>query len=170
MAEGAAMLDQLKLAIVDVETTGAGITGDRVIEIGVRRIERGRVARTFESLIDPGQRIPSFIERLTGIRNEFLRLGRSFTTPYNLSELIERFRLPCRRRHRALGDAEAVWAFLQVAHRQAGPDRFAAAVTALLRRPNNRTVPIPPVLRSTTPAIRAPLDRNQPIWQLHMEG
>jgi hypothetical protein len=56
MAEGAAMLDQLKLAIVDVETTGAGVTGDRVIEIGVQRIERGRVTRTFQSLVDPEQR------------------------------------------------------------------------------------------------------------------
>src|SRR3989338_8622199 len=185
------MLDTLQWAIVDVETIGASVTGDRVIEIGVQRIGRGRIVRTFESLVDPEQRIPSFIERLTGIRNEdlegappfrgmreeleavldgcvfvahnvrfdyglirneFARLGRAFSAPclcsvrlsrrlyprfkrHNLSELIERFRLPCRHRHRALGGAEAVWAFLQVAHRRPGPARFAAAVKALLRTP-----------------------------------
>ena len=58
------------LAIVDVETTGASVTGDRIIEIGVKRVEQGRVVRTYETLVDPEQRIPRFIEQLTGIRNE----------------------------------------------------------------------------------------------------
>ena len=183
------MLETLKLAIVDVETTGISVTGDRVIEIGVVRIEQGRVVRVFETLLDPEQRISYFIERLTGIRNEdleraptfgdireeleqllngctfvahnvwfdyglicneFARLGRAFSAPclcsvrlsrrlyprfrhHGLSELIKRFSLSCPNRHRALGDAEAVWAFLQTAFEQRGPEQFGAAVQALLR-------------------------------------
>ncbi len=54
-------------AIVDVETTGSSPTGDRIIEIGILRIEHGVVVDTFESLIDPQKYVPPSIERITGI-------------------------------------------------------------------------------------------------------
>ncbi|MBI2093136.1 MAG: DNA polymerase III subunit epsilon, partial [Candidatus Omnitrophica bacterium] len=63
-------LADLKLAIIDVETTGPSATGDRIIEIAIQRIEEGKIVRTFSSLVDPQQRIPSYIESLTGITNE----------------------------------------------------------------------------------------------------
>lgn len=65
-----AMLDQLNLAIVDLETTGATATDDRIIEIGVKRIERGRVVRTYASLVNPGRQIPPFIQQMTGITDD----------------------------------------------------------------------------------------------------
>jgi DNA polymerase-3 subunit epsilon len=61
------MLDQLSLAIVDVETTGSSAAFDRVIEIGIHRIEQGRLVDTFSSLVHPGCRIPRMITQITGL-------------------------------------------------------------------------------------------------------
>lgn len=55
-------------AIVDVETTGASAKLGRIIEIGILRVERGELVRTYKSLINPGQPIPEFISGMTGIR------------------------------------------------------------------------------------------------------
>jgi DNA polymerase-3 subunit epsilon len=74
------MLDTLRLAIVDVETTGTSVTGDRIIEVAVQRIEEGRPVRTFSSLIDPETRVPDWIERLTGISNTDLEGAPSFAS------------------------------------------------------------------------------------------
>ncbi len=46
---------------------------------------------------------------------------------HNLDSLIARHQLSCRARHRALGDAEAVWQFLRVACEERGDEVFAAA-------------------------------------------
>lgn len=59
-----------KLAFVDIETTGGRANFDRVIEIGVVRVEkkrRYRVAKTYQTLIYPGQHVPPEILSLTGI-------------------------------------------------------------------------------------------------------
>lgn len=61
------MLDQT-YTIVDVETTGASAKFGRIIEIGILRVERGELVRTYKSLINPGQSIPEFISGMTGIR------------------------------------------------------------------------------------------------------
>ncbi len=55
------------LAVVDIETTGGSSSFDRIIEIGVLRIEKGSVVKTFETLLNPGGAISPFIENLTGI-------------------------------------------------------------------------------------------------------
>ncbi len=60
----------MQLAIVDVETTGGSAAYDRIIELGIQRIERGRIVDTYTTLIDPQRPIPPSIEQLTGIRNE----------------------------------------------------------------------------------------------------
>lgn len=54
------------LAIVDVETSGTGLS-DRVIEIGILRIEDGVCAETYRTLIDPERPLSSWITTLTGI-------------------------------------------------------------------------------------------------------
>ncbi|TDR82661.1 exonuclease domain-containing protein [Paludibacterium purpuratum] len=53
-------------AIVDLETTGGHLARDRITEIGIILIDGERVER-FESLVNPGQPIPSFIQNMTGI-------------------------------------------------------------------------------------------------------
>lgn len=68
------------LAIVDVETTGASAAVGRVIEIGVLRVERGEVVRTYKSLIDPEQPIPEFITGMTGISEADVAGAPTFAT------------------------------------------------------------------------------------------
>jgi DNA polymerase III subunit epsilon len=58
------------LAIVDVETTGTSAIYGRIIEIAVVRVEKGKIKRTFQSLVNPERSIPYTIEQLTGISNK----------------------------------------------------------------------------------------------------
>ena len=66
------------LAFVDVETTGATPTGDRVTEVGIVRVEDGELVEEWSSLVDPGVSIPEEIQVLTGITNEMVRGAPSF--------------------------------------------------------------------------------------------
>jgi DNA polymerase-3 subunit epsilon len=60
--------------VLDFETTGLSPDhGDRPIEIGAVRIEKGRVTGRFQRLMYPGRRISAFIEGYTGITNAMLR-------------------------------------------------------------------------------------------------
>src|SRR5690606_16576835 len=60
-------------AVVDVETTGASADfGDRVIEIGIARYERGIVVGEYQQLIDPMRRISAGVSALTGITKEMV--------------------------------------------------------------------------------------------------
>lgn len=61
------------VVVLDFETTGLSpVLGDRVIEIGAVRLENGKITDKFQSLMNPGIRISSFIESFTGISNEML--------------------------------------------------------------------------------------------------
>ena len=56
------------LAVLDFETTGLSPErGDRITEVGLVRIEGGRITARYESLVNCGVRIPSFITAYTGI-------------------------------------------------------------------------------------------------------
>ena len=57
------------LAFVDLETTGATATADRVTEIGIVEVDEDGSVREWQQLVNPGTRIPPFIEQLTGISN-----------------------------------------------------------------------------------------------------
>ena len=60
--------------VLDFETTGLSPdNGDRAIEIGAVRIEKGRVTDRFQKLMNPGMSVSSFIENYTGITNAMLR-------------------------------------------------------------------------------------------------
>lgn len=156
------------LAFVDVETTGTNPRFDRIIEVGVLRVENNSIVSSFSTLINPQTYLPPEITRITGItttdlvtapsfsqvreslrelldgailvahnarfdygflKHEFmrheirfsakqlctLRLARSLfpSLPrHNLDTLIEHFHLPCKRRHRALDDATAMYHFV----------------------------------------------------------
>lgn len=182
------MLDQ-SLAFLDLETTGATATHDRITEIGVVEVERGRFVEQWSTLVNPEMRIPPMIETLTGItndmvaeaptfaeigkdllqrlkgkllvahnarfdygflKNEFSRIGHRYTAKvlctvklsrrlfpehrrHNLDSLIERHGLTCTSRHRALGDAQVLWQFVQKLYRELDPARIHEAVEALLK-------------------------------------
>jgi DNA polymerase III subunit epsilon len=71
-------MDDLNLAIIDVETTGTSAIYDRIIEVGVLRVQSGKVVRTYSTLVDPELLIPYQIEKLTGITNRDLKAAPTF--------------------------------------------------------------------------------------------
>ncbi len=58
--------------VVDVETTGFAPPADRVIEIGMVRLEGGRITARYETLIDPRRPVPGPVSTLTGISYSML--------------------------------------------------------------------------------------------------
>lgn len=79
-------MDLGNLAIVDIETTGTNSNRDRVIEIGILRVENGKVVSTWQSLIDPGQYLPIEISNMTGIQQMDLEKASSWR---HMSDTIE---------------------------------------------------------------------------------
>ena len=71
------MLDQ-PLVFLDLETTGATATHDRITEVGLIEVERGRPVGEWSTLINPGVSIPPAIQALTGITNDMVALAPSF--------------------------------------------------------------------------------------------
>ena len=65
-------------SFVDLETSGARSRFDRVIEIGIVRVENDKIVESFSSLINPEVHIPEDITRLTGIRESDLVHSPSF--------------------------------------------------------------------------------------------
>lgn len=67
-----------KIAFVDTETTGTRSTSDRIIEIGILRVENNKLIRTFHSLINPQSYLPKEITMLTGIAQEDIENAPTF--------------------------------------------------------------------------------------------
>ncbi|MBK9334430.1 MAG: hypothetical protein IPM96_18980 [Ignavibacteria bacterium] len=55
--------------VCDVETTGMSPYNNRITEIAMIRIQHGEITGEYRSLVNPGQHIPYFITKLTGISN-----------------------------------------------------------------------------------------------------
>lgn len=66
------------LVIVDIETTGSSASRARITEIGAIKIADGNIVDSFTSLVNPGQNIPAFITRLTGIDDAMVAEAPSF--------------------------------------------------------------------------------------------
>ena len=71
------MLDQ-SLVILDVETTGVNPVYDRITEVGLVEVERGRSVGEWSTLVNPGTRIPPAIQALTGITDDMVALAPAF--------------------------------------------------------------------------------------------
>lgn len=56
------------LAFVDIETTGAAAWNSRMLEIGILRVEDGKIVGKYKQLLDPCEPVPPFITNLTGIQ------------------------------------------------------------------------------------------------------
>lgn len=61
-----------RLAIVDLETTGADPSRDRITEIAILITEGGQLVEQWSSLVNPGMPIPQRIQDLIGISNEMV--------------------------------------------------------------------------------------------------
>ena len=59
--------------IVDIETTGNGIHGNRITEIALFNIDGDKISESFSSLVNPECEIPAFITGLTGINTAMVR-------------------------------------------------------------------------------------------------
>jgi len=86
------------------------------------------------------------------LRREFDRAGIRFTAKtlctvrlsrrlypaephHNLDSVIARHGIDCRQRHRAMGDADALWQFLKIAEREHGDEVVAVAARQIARQP-----------------------------------
>lgn len=177
------------LVFLDLETTGATATHDRITEVGIVEVENGRFVREWSSLVNPGMSIPPAIQSLTGIsnamvagaprfeeiarevwnaidgrvlvahnarfdygflKNEFKRLGKTFSAPvlctvklsrklfpqhprHNLDSLMMRHGIDCEARHRALGDARVLWQLAQHWREDPGEATVLEATAKLLK-------------------------------------
>ena len=73
-ATAALPISSLSFAVVDVETTGGRPGhGDRITEIAIVRVNDGRIADVFETLVNPECAIPPFISQITRITWEMVR-------------------------------------------------------------------------------------------------
>ena len=64
-----------RIAVIDFETTGLSpAMGDRATEVAIVLVDQasGKVVDSFQSLMNAGRYIPSFIESLTGISNAMI--------------------------------------------------------------------------------------------------
>lgn len=65
-------------AIVDIETTGGYAAANGIIEISIQVFNGETVIESFETLINPHQAIPRYIQAFTGINNEMVKDAPTF--------------------------------------------------------------------------------------------
>lgn len=75
-------------AIIDVETTGGGISGNRITEICIALMKDGEVIDKYTTLVNPERDIPFHITTLTGIDNQMVANAPRF---FEIAEKIEEF-------------------------------------------------------------------------------
>ena len=64
--------------LLDLETTGGNATVDRITEIAAVRVEGGVEVARWSTLVNPGVRIPPFIQGLTGISDAMVQTAPAF--------------------------------------------------------------------------------------------
>ena len=63
----------MTFTIIDIETTGLSKHYHKITEIAAAKFQNSRIVESYQTLINPQVRIPSFITRLTGIDNELVK-------------------------------------------------------------------------------------------------
>lgn len=62
------LLSSLKFCVIDLETTGGNPDTEKIIEIGMVKIENRKITEERSFLVNPMKEIPDFVQKLTGIR------------------------------------------------------------------------------------------------------
>lgn len=62
-----------QFTVLDLETTGGRPEISGVLEIGMVKIQKGKLTEKLSSLINPGYPIPPIVRRMTGIRESMVR-------------------------------------------------------------------------------------------------
>lgn len=79
-------MGNFNVVVLDFETTGLSPDGgDRTIEVGAVLVRNNEIVDRFQSLMNPGKRISSFIEDYTGISNKMLGAAPS------IAEVMQKF-------------------------------------------------------------------------------
>lgn len=66
--KGKSLVEDLKnYTVLDIETTGMSPNYNKIVEISAIKIRDGKEVDTFSQIINPHEKIPSFISYLTGI-------------------------------------------------------------------------------------------------------
>jgi DNA polymerase III subunit epsilon len=71
--EESSPLEDAEFVVFDLETTGLSASRCRICEIGAVRVRGLAIEDTFETLVNPGAALPSYVAALTGIRDADLR-------------------------------------------------------------------------------------------------
>lgn len=82
--------DWLPLAFVDLETTGATPTRDRITEIGIVEVAEDGTVSEWSTLVNPETAIPGFIQSMTGITDAMVTNVPTFAEL--AAEVVERLR------------------------------------------------------------------------------
>jgi DNA polymerase-3 subunit epsilon len=119
------------VVVLDFETSGLSPEcGDRAIEIGAVLVQDNRIVDRFDSLMNPGMRVSSFIEEYTGISNAMLAAAPS------IAQVMERFTLFMARHHLVAHNASFDRRFLDAEMRRIRKERcqeFACSMLAARR-------------------------------------
>lgn len=75
--------EEAEYCVFDFETTGTSSRFDKVIEIGIVKIRKGKIVDTYQSYINPGRFVPYNITLITGITNEDVKEARYFEEVIN---------------------------------------------------------------------------------------
>ncbi len=67
-----------RVVFLDLETTGATATHDRITEVGLVEVDAGKFVREWSTLVNPGMSIPPMIQALTGITNNMVATAPDF--------------------------------------------------------------------------------------------
>ena len=113
------------IVFVDLETTGATASTDRITEIGIVEVDSSGV-REWSHLVNPETRISPFIERLTGISNDMVATAPTF------ADLAEEVRGRLHGRLFVAHNARFDYGFLKNEFHRAGLD-FRATVLCTVR-------------------------------------
>src|SRR5258705_6712687 len=65
-------------AIVDIETTGSYAAANGITEISIHVFDGEKVVEKFETLVNPGQPIPRYIQAFTGINDAMVATAPKF--------------------------------------------------------------------------------------------
>ncbi|PCI31030.1 MAG: DNA polymerase III subunit epsilon [Flavobacteriaceae bacterium] len=82
----------MRYAIIDIETTGMGVQGNKITEIAIFIHDGAQVIATYDTLIDPECSIPYNITQLTGITNGMVQGAPKF---YEVAKEIIDFTADC---------------------------------------------------------------------------
>lgn len=78
------------LAFIDVETSGMSHYDSRVIELGILRVEQGKVVQRINTLINPESYVNPYIEKITGIDISKLNSAPTFAdVANNVYEILD---------------------------------------------------------------------------------